>query len=118
MTPGANFANLLAQAKDSGWDFFEGPGGEQAARERGNVVVNPIAAAAARLAENQDFVWLMEFMADQTLRRVAFVTSGYGFDPAQVALYGSFREGQNAAVFLMFKLIAEGREQTLKDRGA
>jgi hypothetical protein len=118
MTPSANFASLVKQAKESGWDFFEGQGGERAAAERGLVNTNPIAAAAARLAENQDFVWVMEFMADQTLRRVQFINGGYGFDPMQVALYGTFREGQNSAVFLLFKLIAEGREEQLKDRGA
>ena len=117
MTPGASFEQLVRQASESGWDFFEGPGGEKAAAERGPVNVNPIAGAAARLAENQDFVWLLNFMAEQTLRRVAFV-AGYGCKSDEVALYGTFREGQNSAVFLMFKLIAEGREQSLKDRGA
>ena len=55
-------------------------------------------------------------MAKGTLHRTMFPSQS-NLSMHQVYGWGQFREGQNAVVFMLFKLIAEGRKSALKPRG-
>lgn len=66
--------------------------------------------AAARIAATADGADLLEALCDATLRRPVFVTQ-FGVDPQQALLMGAFREGQNAAIFMLLAWIAEGRSE-------
>ena len=105
--------SLIASAAGNGWDFFkhvhDPAPGDVATREL-NARRERLAQVAAALATVPEFGELIEFLLDATLRRVTFISSldvdwkaGYAF--------GQFREGQNALMFTILKLIAEGRRQ-------
>lgn len=111
------FEALEAQAAANGWGFFDGPLAARAEAEKRMRSSRGERAAliAAMLAEAPQFVELMEFLADETLRRVDFV-SGLGVDPMQAYAFGVFREGQKAMLLSIFKLIADGRGHMMKGR--
>lgn len=59
----------------------------------------------------------LELLFDSTLRRTVFF-AGLGTDAQQVALFGVFREGQNALAYEIARLIKKGLgdEEKLKPR--
>lgn len=70
-----------------------------------------IRGIAARLfAPGTEGEQLLEALCDATLRRPVFITQ-LGVDPMQALMYGAFREGQGAAIFLLLAWIAEGRSE-------
>ena len=111
MMPSLN--DLINNAKNADWSWFEeaekrmnqAPSTEtKAARQR-------LASAAARIFDGADGELLLQTLIDTTLMRQIFVTQ-LGVDPMQAHVYGAFREGQNAVVSQILKLIAEGRGDT------
>lgn len=104
---------LLAQASDDGWGFFEhaaDPRKDEAQRRAETSRGARAAALAAALATVPEFNELIEFLLDGTLRRVTF-TSSLNLEPMAAYAFGQFREGQNALMYSILKLIAEGRKQ-------
>jgi hypothetical protein len=109
--------SLIAQAANNGWEFFNGPYGRPDARgDVSQEQSDRIAAIAAALYTTPAFKELLAFLAELTLHRVIFLTPHLGVDPMQNYCQGVFREGQNALLFMIFKMIAAGRDQTLKGR--
>jgi hypothetical protein len=108
---------LISQADSNGWEFFDGPGPDKGATEKvmRTAEADRIAQIAAALDTVPEFRELMGFLAKNTLHRVVFVAA-LGVEPMQAYAYGAFREGQNALLFSIFKLIAQGRDQQLKGR--
>lgn len=109
--------SLIEQAASNGWDFFDGPSPEKAETEKRMATARGqrMALLAAALDRVPEFRELLAFIAEGTLHKVVFVHP-LGLDPMQGYAYGQFREGQNASVFAIYKLIAQGREQELKGR--
>jgi hypothetical protein len=81
-----------------------------------NERIRGIAARKFGDAEGRE---LLEALCDATLRRPTFVTQ-LGIDPMQALVFGAFREGQAATVFLLLAWIAEGRgeQQPTRERGS
>jgi hypothetical protein len=109
----------LENAAAEGWDFFEhrhdpARGAQQKRVEttRGERV----ALSLARFASSPDGAEALEFLLDATLRRATF-TAQLGLDPMQAYSFGVFREGQNALMASILKLIAQGRKDETSQQG-
>lgn len=107
-------AALKEAAALEGWDFFEhlndpkkGAAASPAAAER----AERAAASLARLfGSDPGFRDALEFLLDGTLRR-ALLIAPLELDPMKGYAYGQFREGQNACMWWILKLIAMGRKE-------
>lgn len=108
--------NMIRQAADNGWDFFEqllgGPEGrasslspEQLARAQ------QLSADAASVYATESGRRLIDHLVEITLNRATF-TAMLGLPVDRAYGHGVFREGQNAIVFTLLKMIAEGRKET------
>lgn len=110
---GVNVDNLIRQAGDNGWQFFEGLVSGGQARQ----TLSPeIMAKAQKLAH----VWanfygtdggreVIDHLVETTLGRATFIAQlGLPMDAAYG--FGCQREGQNGIVFMVLKMIAEGRK--------
>jgi hypothetical protein len=112
--PHASRENLIKQAAEAGWSFLDGPAPQ--GDEEKPEPPSRIAQIASQLeASDPRFCELLDYLADETFRRVNFIVGG-NLSAEQIALWGAFREGQNALAFGLFKLIAQGRKQELKGR--
>lgn len=107
--------NMVRQAMEglNGWDWFKPDPGTAERGSWAEGVKDRAAEAAAALARlyegpgrKHDFKLVLEFMADQTVRRPMW-TRG---QPDPLA-YIAFREGQNGAFFMLLQLLATGREE-------
>jgi len=115
----ASAEDLIEQAGSTGWAFFDGPTTDQKESEK-----RAQASTGQRMAQIAAILWgtspefreLLGYLAKGTLHRTMFL-SPLNLPMEQAYAYGQFREGQNAAVFAMFKLIAEGQQLALKPRG-
>ena len=111
--------DLVEQAGSTGWAFFDGPSPDQTVAEK-RAAEGPgqrmAAIAAALWGHSPEFRDLVGWLAQGTLHRTSFL-SPLNLPMEQAYAYGQFREGQNAAVFALFKLIAEGQKAALKPRG-
>lgn len=109
-----DMGRLIAQADSMGWEWFEhlAPGvskGDPKAIALAAVRSNRLAEACMRLAGNDDFKLLLEHFVDTTiLQPLQYVALGLPID--QTALNAARREGENALVWKILKLIAEGRK--------
>ncbi|WAC26336.1 hypothetical protein [Ancylobacter sp. SL191] len=109
-----DIARLVATADSMGWEWFEqlAPGtakGDPKAIALAITRGNRLAEAMARLAGNGDFQLLLNHLVDTTiLQPVQYVALGLPID--QTALNAARREGENALVWKLLKLIAEGRK--------
>jgi hypothetical protein len=113
----APLEKLIEQARTEGWVFFDGPLADAAPRKaQPDERSLRVAHIAAALYQTAEFRELLDFLADQTLHRVTFMPPLVGVDPQQNYAQGCFREGQNALVFMIFKMIAQGRDQTIERR--
>lgn len=114
---GPSLDSLLSQARGLGWDFFDGPRGAPDARaDQETAKTERVALLAAALYDVPEFRELLDFLADMSLRRLKRLPPLVGVDPIQNYCYGVFRDGQDAMVTAIFKLIAQGRDQQLKGR--
>ena len=108
---------LVARAGEMGWDWFgQVPEGETATSEKAKALEiersQRLAQACARLAENTDFVTLINHLVDTTiLQPVQYVALGLPID--QTALNAARREGENALVWKVLKLAHAGRTTPL-----
>lgn len=112
----ADIESLMARATAEDWSWLEAVeekfgvktpeqrrAKEQAAENR-----RSLARAAAKIFSTPEGAAVLEMLVDTSLLRTVFVTQ-LGIDPQQTLAYGAFREGQNALVFQLLRLIAEGR---------
>lgn len=119
MTPNA-FENIIASAKQGDWGFFEGVDAEIARRmdidqSKGSEDAELIARAWARFASTPDGFKALEKLFDTTLRRTVYMVN-LGQDMAAMAMWGAFREGQNALAQEIARQIARGQSEDLKPR--
>lgn len=97
----------------SGWDFFEHhaePKSGAALKKIDQERAERVAATLARFAATPDGAEVIEALLDVTLRRTAFVAQ-LGLTMEQAYGYGVFREGQNAMMAMILKMIAMGRKE-------
>ncbi len=107
---GASKEDLIRAAAGADWGWFQDIERKAAARgpNQGTIEARQrLAQATARLFASADGEILLEAMLDQTLRRIVFHTQ-LGIAPDQAVLNGAFREGQNALMVEILRLIAEG----------
>lgn len=109
--------HMISQAAETGWDFFDGPlRKETEARKKiSDARGKRLSEIAAALYVVPEFNELLLFLAEVSLWRSQFL-SPYGLPPEQELAYAKFREGQNAMVMMIFKMIAQGRDQTIEGR--
>ena len=116
----ASDEDLLEQAAEGGWDFLDGAAPSEKGRAQERAETEPgqrMAKIAAILhAQSPEFRELLAWLAKGTLHRTIFL-SPLNLPMEQAYAYGQFREGQNAAIFAIFKLIADGRQQAVQPRG-
>lgn len=115
-----SYQNIIERAKTQGWDFFDQVNpetieklGVQQAKD--NSDGNAIAAAWARFAGSPDGQKALEKLFDTTLRRTVFFAA-LGLDPASMAVFGAFREGQNAVAYEIARQIGLGNQEAVKPR--
>lgn len=101
---------MLDQFGAPGWGFFDDLMKRTREARDGPQIdaqTQEAARSAARLFDTDDGRRVLEFLADQSVRRPVF---SYGMpDPA---LYAALREGQNGLFYVLLKLIAVGRDET------
>jgi hypothetical protein len=115
-----DFQNIVEGAAGKGWDWFEQADssvreklGVQQAKEDGDA--KAIAAAWARFAGSPDGRKALERLWDTTLRRTVFFAA-LGLDPASMAVFGAFREGQNAVAHEIARQIGIGNQEAVQPR--
>jgi hypothetical protein len=112
--------SLISDASRAGWDWFD-----QAKPEvKRSLDVNQskdvedakaIARAWARFARSSDGKKALERLFDTTLRRSVFFAQ-LGLDPMSMAVFGAFREGQNALAHEIARQIGLGNAEAIKPR--
>lgn len=105
--------DLLASA-GTGWDFFEGV--PEAIRKRIELQGarteedrRTVAAAWAAFAATPAGRMALDALFDTTLRRTVYFVN-LGQEPGAMAMWGAFREGQNAVAHEIARQVALGRE--------
>ncbi len=112
--------NIISGAGKAGWEWFE-QAPEAVRRQlevdqsRASEDRQAIASAWARFADSPDGRKALEALFDATLRRTVFFTQ-LGLDPASMANWGAFREGQNALAHEIARQIGLGNQEKLKPR--
>lgn len=111
-----SLARLIAQAGDMGWDWFDQlPGGKaKSAAEAGMEIAasQRLAQACARLADNPDFVLMLEHLVAVTiLQPPQFQAPSLTID--QTALLKAAHDAECALVWRLLKLVREGRSMPL-----
>lgn len=113
MSAGNDFEQLLASA-GQGWDFFDGV--DEAVRKRIELRDaataedrKTIAAAWAEFAATPGGRKAIDALFDTTLRRTVYFVN-LGQEPGAMAMWGCFREGQNAVAQAIAVQIALGRD--------
>lgn len=113
MSKVAELEHLLSAA-GTGWDFFDGvPDAirkrvelQDAKSEEDRRIVS---AAWAAFAETPGGRKALEALFDTTLRRTVYFVN-LGQEPGAMAMWGAFREGQNAVAHAIAVQISRGRE--------
>lgn len=112
-----DMSRIIAQADSLGWEWFDGlaPGAAKGDPKAVALAITRgqrLSEACVRLAGNADFQLLLEHFVDTTiLQPVQYIALGLPID--QTALNAARREGENALVWKILKLIAEGRKQPI-----
>lgn len=109
---------LIANAGDAGWEFFESlfpPAGSAAARKSALspeqvAQAEKCAHAWAGFAATDGGRAAIEHLKDITLDRAVY-TAALGLPMDAAYGHGCLREGQNAIVHLILKMIAQGRKE-------
>ncbi len=114
------FEAIISNAGKAGWEWFE-QAPEAVRRQleidqsRAGEDGKAIARAWARFARSPDGRKALEALFDKTLRRTVFFTQ-LGLDPASMANWGAFREGQNALAHEIARQIGLGNQEKVKAR--
>ncbi len=103
----------IGQVDDVLKGLFEAPDNEQ--YEAMAQELNRVAAAYARFFASADGQVILEHLCDVTVRQPTFI-SAIGIDPMQAYADGCRREGTNALVYYIMKMIAMGRSQVPPQR--
>ena len=112
--------DIIANAGKAGWEWFEqAPEAVrrqlQVDQSRTSENAHAIASAWARFYRSADGRKALDALFDSTLRRTVFFTQ-LGLDPASMANWGAFREGQNALAHEIARQISLGEKERLKPR--
>lgn len=110
-----DFEDLVTKAASAGWEWFDQH--DKAIRERldvrqslGSENARAVARAWAEFAATPGGRKALEAMHAATLGRTVYFVN-LGLDIQSMAVFGAFREGQNALVHEIFRQIARGREE-------
>lgn len=112
---------ILQSAKSQGWDFFDQIADPEIrkrvelAQAKRSEDQKTIAGAWARFAATPDGRMALEAMFDTTLRRTVYFVN-LGQDAQAMAMWGAFREGQNALAQAIALKIAEGQDAEEKPK--
>ncbi len=119
LTP-QQFEQIISGAGTAGWDWFQKADQDvqqaldvQQSKDREDN--RAIAAAWARFADSPDGRKALERLFDTTLRRTVFFVQ-LGLDPHSMAVFGAFREGQNALAHEIARQISLGNAEAIKPR--
>ncbi|MGI2031948.1 hypothetical protein ACRQ1B_06100 [Rhizobium panacihumi] len=112
--------SIIGSAGKGGWEWFEqaDPSVKTALdvrQEKDAEDAKTIASAWARFYESPDGKKALERLFDTTLRRTVFFVQ-LGLDPASMATFGAFREGQNALAHEIARQIARGNAEAIQPR--
>ncbi|WP_336800490.1 Bbp19 family protein [Kaistia sp. MMO-174] len=110
--------DAIASVTGESWDFVGAMEQRYGAspearkkRELSELERKALLSAAASVFSGPDGERVLEWLLDQTWRRMTFAVMTHP-DPQQALLYGAFREGQNALALSILRMIAEGRTET------
>lgn len=116
----ADMEHLIQDAAKGGWDWFDGADEKVKAaletrQKRSSEDSRAIASAWAGFAETAGGRKALDALFDTTLRRTVYFAS-LGLDIQSMAVFGAFREGQNALAQEIARQIARGRNEEAKPR--
>lgn len=110
-----DFESLVSGAAAAGWDWFDGA--DEKIKQRLDVrqaLASEDGAAVARawaeFAATPEGEKALLALHKSTLGRTVFFVN-LGLDPMSMAVFGAFREGQNALAHEIFRQIAKGRKE-------
>ncbi|MET3601045.1 hypothetical protein [Martelella mangrovi] len=112
--------SIISGASEGGWDWFK-QANERVKKDidlkqkRAAEDQRAIASAWARFYNSPDGRKALEAMFDVTLRRAVYMATA-GWDPATMATYGAFREGQNSLAHDIARHISAGEKEAIKPR--
>lgn len=114
----ADLESLIARAQSDGWGFFDGLDDETKKRadvEKARQMEEnaAICQAWADFYRSEGGRKALETLFDATLRRTTWF-SQIGVPMDQMAVFGAFREGQNAFAHAIARCIAKGMGDDLK----
>uniref|UniRef100_UPI003BAC3254 hypothetical protein n=1 Tax=Stappia sp. TaxID=1870903 RepID=UPI003BAC3254 len=115
-----DFEGLIQGARNGGWDWFEKQDERVSSAlklemEKSAEDARAVASAWASFAATPGGQKALEALFDTTLRRTVYFAS-LGLDIQSMAVFGAFREGQNAVAHEIARQIAKGRGETEKPR--
>jgi len=112
--------SVIGDAATSGWDWFDQA--DKSIRDRLDVRQRlageegaAIARAWAEFAATPGGEKALAALHKATLGRTVFFVN-LGLDPMSMAVFGAFREGQNALAHEIFRQIAMGRKEEIGPR--
>lgn len=112
--------SLIKDASRAGWEWFADADPEvqrslDVNQSKETEDAKTIARAWARFARSSDGKKALERLFDTTLRRSVFFAQ-LGLDPMSMAVFGAFREGQNALAHEIARQIGLGNSEAVKPR--
>lgn len=119
MTP-FSLEQIIENAKKQGWDFLDGMSAEQQEKLEIQQKLSEedrkaIASAWADFARTPGGRKALDAMFDMTLRRTTYFVD-LGQEVMSMAVFGAFREGQNALAHEIARQIAAGQNEEVKPR--
>lgn len=112
--------NIIANAAKGGWDWFEKVDPQiremvDARQAKASEDARSISSAWAWFYSTPQGKKALEALFDSTLRRTVFFAQ-LGLDPSSMAVWGAFREGQNAVAHEIARQIGLGMNEETKPR--
>jgi hypothetical protein len=112
--------DILSGAASGGWEWFDQlPDTVKKQMETRQAISRDEARAVARawreFYESPGGKKALELLFDSTLRRTSYFVN-LGQEPTAMAVFGAFREGQNALAQEIARQIAAGLEEEIKSR--
>lgn len=109
--------SMISQLMSSGWDFFgdklTGPDVDSSRAWSRQLEADAVqrASDAAAIFGTIEGRRVLEWLCDVTVRRPMWI-----MNVSDPLLYAAMREGQNAIVYILLRLIAEGRKEQPPER--